>query len=91
MRETYKDEWCEITSPDSDGDFELDLNCSSCGNTVSPYITKKGLEWMNKHRCRWTETDEAWETDCGKMYSIESGTPAENGMVYCTFCSRKIK
>lgn len=43
--------------------------------------------------CKWRylEDVDAWETDCGQMHIINDGTPAENGMIYCTYCGRKLR
>lgn len=40
--------------------------------------------------CTWQEDDEAWRTSCGRAFSLEAGTPAENGMKWCCYCGRSI-
>ena len=44
--------------------------------------------------CTWTWTGEpecSYETGCGGLFQITSGTPAENEMDYCPFCGGVIK
>lgn len=43
--------------------------------------------------CTWTEEDEGayWSTSCGDSFTIISGLPSENNMIYCAFCGKKIK
>lgn len=40
--------------------------------------------------CVWTETDECWETDCGRSFLVNEGAPVENGMRFCCFCGRSL-
>ena len=46
---------------------------------------------MPKDKCYWTEdSDGNWETDCGNMFTLDSGTPEENDFQYCPFCGKEI-
>lgn len=43
--------------------------------------------------CEWREDDpntDLWETECGKAYGINEGSPTENRMNFCCFCGKKI-
>ena len=43
--------------------------------------------------CNWDQGDDDWgayETDCGMSFNIIDGTPADNHMVYCCYCGRKL-
>ena len=50
---------------------------------------------MNKKAvnfCKWKQdADGCWDTDCDHKYEIDSGTPSENEMKFCTFCGKKLK
>lgn len=42
--------------------------------------------------CRWTEDSNGnWDTSCDNKYIIVEGTPSENGMKFCTFCSLRLE
>jgi len=46
---------------------------------------------LEKH-CFWEQDEDGiWQTDCGEMFEIETGTPLENKMKYCCFCAKPIK
>ena len=51
----------------------------------------KALE-AKEGKCKWTydENYDMWETDCGGAFCLESGTPAENNMKYCSYCGKMI-
>lgn len=37
--------------------------------------------------CGWTFLNsEFWETDCGHAFTLNDGTPAQNGMKFCCYC-----
>jgi hypothetical protein len=45
--------------------------------------------------CKWSPNRDLWETDywdtsCNYAREMD-GTPADNHMVYCPFCGRKIE
>jgi len=44
------------------------------------------------NHCRWAQDDEEgyWQTSCGRYYEINEGTPAENGMKFCTYCGNPL-
>jgi hypothetical protein len=45
--------------------------------------------------CVWTyqsdEYSDVWETECGKSYVFEDGTPLENEHRFCGWCGKPIK
>ena len=45
--------------------------------------------------CTWVEIDEdffgGYETGCGGMFSLTTGTPRENKMAYCCYCGKPLK
>ena len=42
--------------------------------------------------CAWTEdADGNWHTGCQEIHVFISGTPDENGYVYCPYCGGKIE
>ena len=45
-----------------------------------------------KEKCYWAEdSDGNWETDCGNMFTLISGTPIENDFQYCPYCGKEIQ
>ena len=47
---------------------------------------------MTDKICTWTEDSEGdWDTACGNMFIIITGTPQENRMEYCPYCGRELK
>jgi hypothetical protein len=40
--------------------------------------------------CAWREDEGYWETGCKNEFTINEGTPEENGMKFCCFCGKKI-
>ena len=48
---------------------------------------------MADNVCSWIQVDaesDNWETTCGHVFVINEGTPEENSMVYCCYCSNVI-
>lgn len=41
--------------------------------------------------CTWTEDCGPYSTSCGNYFEIIDGTPAENGMLFCPYCGRRIE
>lgn len=44
--------------------------------------------------CTWTETKPEvsyWATQCDHAFTINDGTPADNGMRFCCYCGNLIK
>lgn len=40
-------------------------------------------------RCNWREDDEGnWHTDCGNIFVLIEGTPAQNGLRFCGYCGQ---
>lgn len=54
---------------------------------------KESMRIEETEECHWTydETHEAWETSCGRMYHITTGTPKENGMDFCAYCGKRLE
>lgn len=49
----------------------------------------KGTE----HICEWARDEEGgywWDTTCGNSFAIDDGTPVDNRMEFCCFCSNKL-
>lgn len=40
--------------------------------------------------CRWTETEECWESQCGQSFVFIADGPTENKMVFCPYCGGKL-
>ena len=40
--------------------------------------------------CRWVDCEEYYDTECGGAFTLNSGTPADNSMVFCPYCGEKI-
>lgn len=42
--------------------------------------------------CQWAEDgiEGPWATSCGHYFSLNEGTPSDNGMKYCCFCGRPL-
>jgi hypothetical protein len=47
---------------------------------------------MAHSKCKWAydQDDDKWDTSCGHAFVLTEGTPAENHMVYCCYCGKKI-
>ena len=42
-------------------------------------------------RCEWTEDCNGnWDTGCGNAFCLETGSPADNGMLFCCYCGEKL-
>jgi len=43
-------------------------------------------------KCTWKEDDEGiWDTTCGEAFTFIEGTPGENDMKYCCYCSKPLE
>ena len=41
--------------------------------------------------CIWQEDEDGdWLTECGNIFILDTGTPANNEMIYCPYCGKKI-
>ena len=41
--------------------------------------------------CIWRNDDSTtWETECGKAFCLNDGTPYENEMRFCCFCGEAL-
>lgn len=41
--------------------------------------------------CVWKEDNDGnWETACGGLFVIETGTPTDNGMDFCCYCGARL-
>lgn len=46
-----------------------------------------------ERRCAWSrdgEDSDTWATRCGHYFTLNEGTPSDNQMSYCPFCSAEI-
>ena len=44
------------------------------------------------NECKWTEDFEGnWETSCDNMFTLNAGTPSDNGMKYCCYCGKPLR
>ena len=60
--------------------------CRKCGKAIGN-AAKPATK-----SCTWTEdADGNWHTGCQQIHVIISGTPDENGYVYCPYCGGKIE
>jgi hypothetical protein len=42
--------------------------------------------------CKWSLADDGvYKSDCGRSWELTDGTPADNCMIYCHGCGRKIE
>ena len=66
----------------------IELTESSKGQAVLSNST----DGLTGEHCEWQYEgiQEYWETGCAMEYIILEGSPGDNGMVYCTYCGRKI-
>jgi hypothetical protein len=79
--------------------FDETLVCSKCGikitGTKEEYFELKiRADERRKLRgaCEWKGNEENnYETSCGELYCIISGTPKENKMKYCCYCGKILK
>lgn len=49
-------------------------------------------EETEDQKCTWTEDENGnWLTECGRLWALIEGSPAENGMEWCPMCGRKLE
>ena len=43
--------------------------------------------------CDWTlsESEMVYDTECGNMFQLNDGTPADNEMAFCPYCGRRLR
>ena len=46
---------------------------------------------MCKDICIWEETTDGWQTSCGHLFVLLDGTPEQNRMMYCPYCSGRLR
>lgn len=44
-----------------------------------------------KDICIWEETTDGWQTSCGHLFVLLDGTPEQNRMMYCPYCSGRLR
>lgn len=80
---------------------QYNLQCSFCAGTGKMLVarfertgaTQRGayeIEFTGTKECVWRETNEAWSTSCGDLFTINDGTPEDNGMFFCHRCGRQL-
>ena len=45
-------------------------------------------------KCIWEQDDyesDCWSTTCKQYFSLNEGTPKENGFIFCVFCGKKVE
>ena len=56
-----------------------------------PTVRAKRPAQQPQHEiCVWHHDDEAWSTDCGQYFVLNSGRPYQNGMRFCYHCGRRL-
>jgi hypothetical protein len=74
--------------------------CDSCGCAVdkdghghhSAVDCKYMREEEKPDTCVWTwDSDGFWQTSCGSSWFYDTGTPEENGQMYCHHCGLPIE
>ncbi len=61
-------------------DKETDTNCPHCGKSDTP-----------NHCCGWKHDGERnYDTDCFGRFTLITGTPKQNKMDYCPYCTGRI-
>jgi len=51
------------------------------------------MDNIEERYCIWKDEQydpEDWETGCGEMWCLLTGTPEENRMKFCPYCGKKI-
>ncbi len=41
--------------------------------------------------CIWSSDEETWGTSCGHCFTLNDGTPTDNGMKYCCYCGKTLE
>lgn len=54
------------------------------------WSAQRTLAQVAHRRCAWTETDGLWLTGCDNAFTLEHGTPRDNGMAYCCYCGGEL-
>lgn len=62
----------------------------NCSEIIQNSINKLQVPLL-QDTCNWWFGEYAWHTGCMKFFEITSGSPFENGMIYCCYCGSKIK
>lgn len=56
-------------------------NCLTCGLYIASC----------EPPCTWTEDEDGyWNTECGNLIVLNTGTPRDNGFVYCPYCGQRL-
>lgn len=62
--------------------------CKSCLDFSEPC---KLWEPITGPTCKWgKDEDGLYHTECDNIFWLDSGTPAENGWVYCPYCGERL-
>ena len=49
---------------------------------------------MTEQTCEWTQDEpdsDAWNTNCGQLFTLNAGTPSQNRMAFCCYCGAPLK
>jgi len=58
---------------------------------------RKSIPAMSENQttaCEWIQDEpgsDAWNTDCGHVFTIFVGIPSENRMTFCCYCGKPLK
>ena len=47
----------------------------------------------DKMKCTWTRHsgDDPWSTSCRNAFTLEDGSPSDNGMEFCCYCGKPLE
>ncbi|MCP4540605.1 MAG: hypothetical protein GY832_26000 [Chloroflexi bacterium] len=45
---------------------------------------------MSKCIWKYNSIDDYWQTGCDNAFSLDDGTPSENGMGFCLYCGKPL-
>jgi len=79
-------------------------NCATAGRCAATGRAPTTLEPPRNHAgarkgnqttpCEWIQDEpgsDAWNTDCGHVFTIFVGIPSENRMTFCCYCGKPLK
>ena len=73
------------------------VQCCQCGTTGPEFYSAAEAEsaWNRRYvkECKWTMGNpdlDMWNTECGKAFTLNDGSPKDNEMKSCCFCGGKL-
>lgn len=80
--------WCE----DAIEDYDVEYVRSATAQAELAALRERVRELEETAVCNWryeeSPTWDVWQGECGAMWSLNDGTPADNDMQYCPKCGR---